>query len=87
MLNSLTTATDGYLGCATKRLLVIAVAGYLNFCGAPSPSADVFIKEELKGGGKRIEIPKTQDEGKRLRLLREDDEILTIIKIFTEQCL
>lgn len=36
-LNSLKIATDGYLKRQTKAVLVIAVAGYLNFSSTPPP--------------------------------------------------
>lgn len=41
-LNSLKIATDGYLKRTTKAVLVIAVAGYLNFGDVPpTPSTNL----------------------------------------------
>lgn len=80
MINPLQNASDGYLSCNAKKLLVIAVAGYLNFC-APSPSgqpSNIPIKKE-QGGGKEY-----RNNGTRDRLLHEDNEVLTILKIWTE---
>ena len=36
-LNSLKIATDGYLKRTSKAVLIIAVAGYLNYGGSPNP--------------------------------------------------
>ena len=37
MINPLKVATAGYLKRTTKAVLIIAVAGYLNFGGTPAP--------------------------------------------------
>lgn len=52
MLNPLKIATDGYLKRTTKAVLVIAVAGYLNFGGTPlgQPMPGNVLKKELQGG-------------------------------------
>ena len=79
-INPLQNASDGYLSCSAKKLLVIAVAGYLNFCApVPSGQTSIPIKDKHQGGGKEYRSNDTRD-----RLLREDDEVLTIIKIWTQ---
>jgi hypothetical protein len=49
MINPLKVATGGYLKQTTKAVLVIAVAGYLNFGGSPSPSP--YYPAAVSGGG------------------------------------
>ena len=78
-LNSLKIATDGYLKRATKAALIIAVAGYLNFSStSPTPSpTPIKIK---RGGGIGGGTHKYKQE--QVDRLRDDEEILSIIKVF-----
>jgi len=76
-LNSLKIATDGYLKKSTKAVLVIAVSGYLNFGGTPpvpvTPSGSGPISNKYENVDDRISI-----------IIREDDDIIQIIKIFLQ---
>ena len=49
MINPLKVATAGYLKRTTKAVLIIAVAGYLNFGGTPAPP----VPTPSGGGGGR----------------------------------
>jgi len=75
MINPLKVASAGYLKRGTKAVLVIAVAGYLNFSSSPipNPSSDEFRKPKTEQGS---------DWNKRIMI--DDDEILSFIKIFME---
>lgn len=89
MINSLSIATDGYLG-GDKRTLAISVSGYL----FDLKEAEEVIKEfEIKGGmvsggggygAKKLEVPKktTEDIQKLKQLIREDEELLLVIQAF-----
>jgi|JI10StandDraft_1071094.scaffolds.fasta_scaffold00995_43 hypothetical protein len=74
-LNSLKIATDGYLKKSTKAVLIIAVAGYLNFGGSP-------IDNQSGDGFRKPRTEQREDWNKRIMI--EDDEILAFIKIFME---
>lgn len=79
MLNSLKLATEGYLKRATKAALIIAIAGYLNYSSGPIPPPPTppRIFSSI-GGSYGITHKKEQVD----RILKEDDDILTIIKVF-----
>lgn len=87
-LNSLKIATDGYLKRTTKAVLVIAVAGYLNFNSPP------LIPPTVGGGGGGYGgsiSSDTYDDDKNKKefekqLEQEDIEIMYLLKIFFEQC-
>ena len=92
MLNSLGIASDGYLKAASKKLLVIAVAGYLNFGGTPPPPPPTPDQGgQFVGGGGNPHTQERYDEHEikhwewKRKVMRDDDEFLTIIKIWTEQ--
>lgn len=75
-INTLKVASAGYLKRTTKAVLIIAVAGYLNFSGTP------FVD---RGDGGMARYSHDDDGAKRRRLkqILEDDEIvLTVIKSF-----
>lgn len=82
MLNPLKIATDGYLKRQTKAVLIIAVAGYLNFTDVPPtpPSGG--------GGGNGQSITYHDDSKKqreeRERIEIEDSEIVAIVKLTLE---
>lgn len=76
-LNTLKIATDGYLKRQTKAVLIIAVAGYLNF--------SAVVPTENRGGGGYQPTVAAVDK-KREDLRRNEQEWMLFIKIFTEQC-
>lgn len=78
-LNSLKIATSGYLKRTSKAVLIIAVAGYLNYGGTPPtpPSG---------GGGGMDYYPTKLDNNKEQRerenkILIDDSEIVTIVQL------
>ncbi len=77
-LNPLKIASDGYLKRTTKAVLVIAVSGYLNFGATPPPVSS--------GGGssEKKNTFYTDDNQKIERQIRDDDDIIQIIKIFIQ---
>ena len=89
-LNSLKIATDGYLKRTTKAVLIIAVAGYLNFGGTPippTPPPDTHDGGVFVGGGrsrqdKNDEYERQQE--KKRNIERDDHEVLNIIEIFMQ---
>lgn len=74
MLNPLGYATDGYITRASKRGLVIAIAGLLTFT-IPIPSSFG------SGGGQKL-YEQNDFVEKHKRIQRDDDEVFNIIKIF-----
>ena len=77
-LNSLKIATDGYLKRTSKAVLIIAVAGYLNYTDVPPtpPSGG-------GGGGyttSEAYKPNEQEE-RRKRILIEDSILVQIVEI------
>lgn len=84
-LNPLKIASDGYLKRTTKAVLVIAVAGYLNFQGTPPilpiPEAD-GSGGQFVGGGKREKYSFEEQERDRLveKIRREDGVLIEILK-------
>jgi len=73
MINPLSVATDGYL-TTNKRLLSIAVNGYLSYSQIPTPEVVVTQK---RGDDAVFNV-------RLKRILQEDEEILIIIKSFIE---
>jgi len=83
MINPLKVATGGYLKRTTKAVLIIAVAGYLNFGGTPPP-----IPPDTQGGGgygtaanyaRDIE----DEQRELLESIREEEiEVLSFIETF-----
>jgi len=75
MINPLSVASDGYLSVA-QRVLIIAVAGYLNFGGEASRNDGGFIgtSEEFRGGGGGGSLASEIDQ--------EDEDILIVINAF-----
>ena len=75
-LNSLKIATDGYLKRTSKAVLIIAVAGYLNYTDVPPtpPSG---------GGGyyKSEAYKPNEQEERRKRILIEDSILVQIVEI------
>jgi len=76
MLNPLKIATDGYLKRQTKAVLIIAVAGYLNFTDVPPtpPSGG-------EGGGGNHKRAEYQDKDLKEKILIEDSEVVAIVEL------
>ena len=76
MINPLKIATAGYLKRTTKAVLIIAVAGYLNYSttppvpSRPSVASGIGVAQQL------------QKEDKTW--MYEEEEILTILKIWAK---
>lgn len=83
-LNSLKIATEGYLKRATKAALIIAVSGYLNYSDGPTPPSPVTPSSGFSGsnGGWGSTVMLNQKRELFERIEREDDDIMTIIKVF-----
>jgi len=88
MINTLKTATGGYLKRQTKAVLIIAVAGYLNFSSTPPPPTPT---PSLNGGGAGGESRRSHKTNKdyenaikerSANIERDNNEILNIIEIF-----
>jgi len=81
---TLSVATDGYLTCDENVTLALAVSGYLCTDEIPIPVPEVFRPEGIIGGGEKIQKKSVNVEFARNIDSRriEDNEILTIIKIF-----
>lgn len=80
MLNPLKIATDGYLKQQAKAVLIIAVAGYLNFTtpsGGGSDADGVYGSDEYAA----------QMQERKLRIAKDEKEWMVLIKIYVEQCL
>jgi len=75
MINPLKVATSGYLKQTTKAVLVIAVAGYLNFGGTPP------TPPEPHGGGGHAERHYDKDKEQREKNEIEDSEIIAIVEL------
>ena len=72
MINTLKVASAGYLKRTSKAVLIIAVAGYLNYGGTPSSGGggggmDYYKKEEVRDNRKQIDI--------------EDSELIAIVEL------
>jgi len=80
-LNPLKIATDGYLKRTTKAVLIIAVAGYLNFGGGPIPPTPISPSGNSAGsiGTAFKQIDKEELKKIRKRILKDDEELLFFI--------
>ena len=81
MLNSLKIATEGYLKRASKAVLIIAVAGYLNYSSGPIPPTPPSPPKTYPNGGIGYGLSYKKEQLDKQRI-REDKEIITLIKIF-----
>ena len=79
-LNSLKIATEGYLKRATKAALIIAVSGYLNYSSGPTPPTPPTPSRIYSTGGGVGVAHKKEQLYKRIE--KEDEDIMTIIKVF-----
>ena len=78
-LNSLKIASDGYLKRTTKAVLVIAVAGYLNFGGTPVPPNPPDPISNGGGGSyasSRKYTWEQQEEDKRKERIKKDNAFI-----------
>lgn len=82
MLNPLKIATDGYLKQQTKAVLIIAVAGYLNFT-TPSGGANEPDGYGVYGNDEYA----VQVQQRKLRIAKDEKEWMVLIKIYVDQCL
>ena len=81
MINPLSIATKGRISKSVKRTLTYATLGWLVVAGDVTPP-------KPQGGGNSVTHTKRyQDTEKNIlykQIMREDDEMLTIIKIFLQ---
>lgn len=77
-LNSLKIATGGYLKRTTKAVLIIAVAGYLNYGGSPEP-----LPSGGGGGGVSVSnYDQNKSQREREEKIRiEDSELIAIVEL------
>lgn len=91
-LNSLKIASDGYLKRTSKAVLIIAVAGYLNYSDAPpvdppiiNPPQTHIPSRSSSGSGFGIGDSSQDATKDRLRAKRkreiEDSEIIAIVEV------
>lgn len=82
-LNTLKVATGGYLKRQTKAVLIIAVAGYLNFQGTPIPPTPP--SGGGGGGYTSYETVKDNREEERKKKTEEDNKfIIEFLKTATD---
>ena len=72
MINPLKVATAGYLKRTTKAVLIIAVAGYLNFGGTPAPP--VPTPSGGGGGGRGIGYHRRTEKSYEKQREEEDEK-------------
>lgn len=80
MINPLAIATRGRISNSVKKTLTLATLGWLVVTGDPIPP-----KPPISGGNSTTHTRRVKDTEKNIiysKILREDDEMLTIIKIF-----
>jgi len=83
MINPLKVATGGYLKRQTKAVLIIAVAGYLNFQGTPIPPTPP--SGGGGGGYTSYETVKDNREEERKKKTEEDNKfIIEFLKTATD---
>ena len=81
-LNSLKIATGGYLKRTTKAVLIIAVAGYLNYGGTPPPTPPTGGSGGMDYYPTKVDNSKQQREREREnKILIEDSEIVAIVQL------
>jgi len=76
-LNSLKIATDGYLKRGTKAVLIIAVAGYLNFTDVPP----IPPTPPSGGGGGGYVSHYDENKERRDKIRIEDSWIVAIVEV------
>ncbi len=75
MISPLSVVSDGYLS-TTKRVLVIAVAGYLNFGGGEE------IVSRQQGGIAYEEVVYTGGDGGQEDLFNDDEAVIISLQAF-----
>lgn len=86
MLNPLKNATDGYLKRQTKAVLVIAVAGWLNFSSVPPPPPI----PDAGGGGSwggtkhKYSYEEQEEDNRREREKQEERFLIEFLKTATD---
>lgn len=89
-LNSLKIASDGYLKRTTKAVLIIAVAGYLNFQSTPPPIPPPTPISAGGGGGtfapprSRYSYEEQEEDKLRDRIKRDNAFIIEFLKTATD---
>lgn len=85
-MKTLTIASDGYLKCG--KPLQIAVNGYLDNCGVIIPPKPIIPIDFGVGGGtkgkNKFRKDLNREEWMKIYKVREDEEILVIIKAFVQ---
>ena len=76
MINPRSISSDGYLKRGAKAALCIAVAGYLNFTTPVVPDLGT-------GGGGKSQYASV-DQARIQKILRDDEDIIIILKAFTQ---
>jgi hypothetical protein len=76
MIKPFQVITQGRLSNVTKKALLIAVLGYLSFLDPVIPGVDGG------GGGKDTELIAREERVRRIQM--DDEEILIILKAFTQ---
>lgn len=87
MISPISIATRGRISTSTKKTLTLAVIGWLVFTSDDSIGGS--NTQGRASGGSNFKLKQKEQESKQFKklLLREDEEILLIIKMYTEQCL
>lgn len=87
MISPISIATRGRISTSTKKTLTFAVIGWLVFA-SDSSGGGSNLQGRLSGS-RGFKLNQKEQDSKNFKqvLLREDEEILLIIKMHTEQCL
>jgi len=84
-INPLKVASAGYLKRQTKAVLIIAVAGYLNFQGTPPIPPNPPSGEGGEGGSYRRERRYEDEQKERKKRIEEDNRfIIEFLKTATD---
>lgn len=83
-INPLKVASAGYLKRQTKAVLIIAVAGYLNFSGTP-PIPPIPPSGGGGGGGSsRYTWEQQEEDNNRERIKKNNEFIIEFLKTATD---
>jgi hypothetical protein len=82
MINPLSIATRGRIANTAKRTLTLATIGWMLTTSTPPTPPNPVTPDIAQGGSYTSE--KTKLDKRRNFVLRDDDEILSIIKMFLE---
>ena len=81
MINPLKVASAGYLKRTSKAVLIIAVAGYLNYGGSPNPPSPSPSGSGGGGGAIGGRYYPTEQVDNRKKILIEDSILVQIVEI------